>query len=135
MAYKYGFETDRGRVYLQYGPPNSIQRSADGGNLGVPYEVWDYYDLGTQKNVQFTFTPRDRSSNDYEITATNKIGEKNNTWNANMGNNTQSSMMNAPDVNNNTWGNTLGRDLNNPNTNNNNSTNTNSSGSSLFNPK
>ncbi len=111
-AMRFGFETDRGRVYLQYGAPNSIEHSADGGNTGMPYEVWDYYALDEQKNVQFVFSPKDRSTNDFEIVYTNKTGEKNNNWSSNNG--TQSAMPNYDGVNPNTFGNTLGRDMNTP---------------------
>ena len=111
-SYKYGFETDRGRVRLQYGAPNTIQYSADGGNTGSPYEVWDYYALDNQTNIQFVFSPRDRASNEYEIVFTNKTGEKNYSWNS--GNSTQSAMPIYDGVNQDAWGNTLGRDLNSP---------------------
>jgi len=39
-----GYDTDRGRVYLQYGPPD--QRSESGLDPTVhPYEIWQYYKL------------------------------------------------------------------------------------------
>jgi hypothetical protein len=41
----------------------------------LPYEVWDYYSLGTQRNVKFVFYAKDRSTNDYELGFTNKRGE------------------------------------------------------------
>ncbi len=39
-----GYRTDRGRVYLQYGPPDGVERGelATGGR----YEIWIYRDLG-----------------------------------------------------------------------------------------
>ncbi len=39
-----GYRTDRGKVYLQYGPPDGVERGelSTGGN----YEIWIYRDLG-----------------------------------------------------------------------------------------
>ena len=51
-----GYYTDRGRVYLQYGPPN--QRSQQNADLNTwPYEIWQYYRLTDNVNGQF-FTNR-----------------------------------------------------------------------------
>lgn len=74
MSFKYGFETDRGRVYLQYGAPNSINKSKQGGDM-LPYEIWDYYSIGNQKNIKFIFYSKDRSTNEYQLASTNKRGE------------------------------------------------------------
>lgn len=51
-----GYYTDRGRVYLQYGPPNqrSIQLME---NNTFPYEIWQYYKLVDGVNGQ-SFTNR-----------------------------------------------------------------------------
>ncbi len=47
-----GYYTDRGRVYLQYGPPNqrSIQLME---NNTFPYEIWQYYRITDGVNGQF----------------------------------------------------------------------------------
>jgi len=69
-----GYLTDRGRVYLQYGAPNSIiQAPFDAGSY--PYEIWHYYKLGTQTNKKFVFYTRDMASNNYELINSNAIGE------------------------------------------------------------
>ncbi len=72
---RYGFETDRGRVYLQYGPPNTIQDVANDADA-LPYQVWNYYDLPKQKNVVFVFYSRDRSTNIYELIHSTARGER-----------------------------------------------------------
>jgi GWxTD domain-containing protein len=70
-----GYLTDRGRVYLQYGSPNSIfQAPYDAG--AYPYEIWHYYQLGAnQTNKKFVFYTRDMASNNYELINSNAIGE------------------------------------------------------------
>jgi GWxTD domain-containing protein len=38
-----GWKSDRGRIYILYGPPNSIEAHPDGGaTIGKPYEAWHY---------------------------------------------------------------------------------------------
>lgn len=62
----YGFQTDRGRVYLKYGPPNDRTVSEHESNA-APYEIWTYYHLGTQTNVKFIFYQPDLVSNRYRL--------------------------------------------------------------------
>ncbi|MCF8258667.1 MAG: GWxTD domain-containing protein [Flavobacteriales bacterium] len=55
-----GYETDRGRVYLQYGPPDAMSPSYFEPNT-YPYEIWHYYRLenrmlnAPQNNRRFVF--------------------------------------------------------------------------------
>jgi GWxTD domain-containing protein len=49
-----GYLTDRGRVFLQYGPPNTNTQSYFEPN-SYPYEVWHYYKLGNFTNKKFVF--------------------------------------------------------------------------------
>jgi GWxTD domain-containing protein len=70
----YGFETDRGRVYLQYGPPNRIDGSTNESST-YPYEIWQYYSLGNQSNVKFVFCNFDLVSNEYELIHSTARGE------------------------------------------------------------
>jgi GWxTD domain-containing protein len=55
-----GYETDRGRVYLQYGPPDAMADSYFEPNT-YPYEIWHYYRLenrnlnAPQSNRRFVF--------------------------------------------------------------------------------
>ncbi len=81
---KRGYETDRGRVYLQYGPPNSISNSNDDPD-SYPYEIWQYYTLKSrevsQTNRKFVFYTTDRSTNDYRLLHSDARGElQDNAW-------------------------------------------------------
>ncbi|MCS6916218.1 MAG: GWxTD domain-containing protein [Chitinophagales bacterium] len=70
-----GFETDRGRVYLQYGPPNSIEgHPFEAG--AYPYEIWHYYKLGNnQRNVRFVFCNLELATNNYSLVHSDARGE------------------------------------------------------------
>lgn len=78
---KDGYETDRGRVYLQYGPPNTISER-DHEPSSYPYEIWHYHKLNeNQWNKKFVFYSPDLVTNDYELIHSNAIGEVYNpTW-------------------------------------------------------
>lgn len=69
-----GYRTDRGRVYLQYGPPNDIQ-DAPFDPAAYPYQIWHYYHLEDQSNVKFVFWCPAEVTNDYELLHSDKIGE------------------------------------------------------------
>lgn len=69
-----GYDTDRGRVYLQYGAPNTIETSENDPNT-FPYEIWHYYNIGGQTNKKFVFYSRDRSSNNYVLLHSDVTGE------------------------------------------------------------
>ncbi|MCX6231521.1 MAG: GWxTD domain-containing protein [Bacteroidetes bacterium] len=80
---KKGYDTDRGRVYLQYGPPSDIANKpfdvgvgvGDEGYGTVPYEIWQYYKLKNQSNKKFVFANPDLASNDYTLIHSDAIGE------------------------------------------------------------
>ena len=78
----YGFETDRGYMYLKYGMPSQVI-TRESEPTAPPYEMW-YYDRieqGDQRNVKFIFYIPSLAHNDYELLHSNCIGEKNNaTW-------------------------------------------------------
>lgn len=69
-----GYRTDRGRVYLQYGPPNDI-KDAPFDPATYPYQVWHYYYLQDQNNVKFVFWCPAEVTNDYELLHSDKIDE------------------------------------------------------------
>ncbi len=69
-----GFRTDRGRVYLRYGPPTTITEEPYDPQA-YPYEIWHYYSLGEQTNVKFIFYNRDLATNNYELLHSDYIGE------------------------------------------------------------
>ncbi|MEI8047782.1 MAG: GWxTD domain-containing protein [Bacteroidota bacterium] len=78
--YKKGYETDRGRVYLQYGSPN--ERTVEALNPWTyPYEIWHYYAAAEQTNLKFVFYTRDKALNDYLLAHSTANGEvKNVEW-------------------------------------------------------
>ena len=72
----YGFETDRGYIYMKYGAPNdvvSIENEPD----APPYEIWFYYEFPTtrQANVKFLFYNPNLSPGDYQLLHSNALGE------------------------------------------------------------
>ncbi|MEI7662271.1 MAG: GWxTD domain-containing protein [Bacteroidota bacterium] len=75
---KKGYQTDRGRVYLQYGPPNtrSTQYSEPSN---YPYEIWQYYTLNNnQRNKKFVFYSPDMVTSDFFLLHSDATGEINN---------------------------------------------------------
>jgi GWxTD domain-containing protein len=70
-----GYETDRGRVYLKYGPPNIISESYNEPS-SYPYEIWHYYQLGeNQRNKKFVFYAYDYITNNFKLLHSDAIGE------------------------------------------------------------
>ncbi len=73
---KKGYETDRGRIYLKYGAPNSlIDRAQEPSNY--PYQIWHYYKTEKRGNSKFVFYNPDEVTNDYELLHSNVLGEVN----------------------------------------------------------
>ncbi len=71
-----GYATDRGRVYLQYGKPNSIARDYHDPSA-FPYEIWHYYQARGQRNIKFIFYNTDLASNEFYLLHSTAIGEIN----------------------------------------------------------
>lgn len=75
-----GYETDRGRIYLQYGLPDDKIISDIEPN-SYPYEMWRYNKIETQSNVKFVFYNPDLVTNDFQLIHSTAIGEiSNNQW-------------------------------------------------------
>lgn len=75
-----GFETDRGRVYLQYGAPNAIA-SRETSPSEYPYEVWQYDKIKNFSNKRFLFYNPDLVNNNYKLLHSDMVGElKNYRW-------------------------------------------------------
>jgi GWxTD domain-containing protein len=86
-----GYDSDRGRVYLQYGPPDMRNRLGMEPNT-YPYEIWQYNSLvnksllltnanNRQSNKRFVFCDRDIGSNRYSLIHSDARGEiRNNSW-------------------------------------------------------
>ena len=73
-----GYLTDRGRVYLQYGAPNSRHKSENNSST-YPYEIWHYYKLENQVNKKFVFVNDDFATNEYKLRYSNVDGEVSNS--------------------------------------------------------
>jgi GWxTD domain-containing protein len=78
-AHKHGFETDRGRVYLQYGPPNSIISEPNESNA-FPYEIWHYYKIADQTDKKLIFYNKSLLDKDYQLLHSNVKGELSNSY-------------------------------------------------------
>ncbi|MBX2972999.1 MAG: GWxTD domain-containing protein, partial [Flavobacteriales bacterium] len=76
-----GYETDRGRVYLKYGAPNTMMdRFNEMGTL--PYSIWHYYRAGRFTNRRFVFYQPDMVTNCFQLLHSEVPGEMNNPqWN------------------------------------------------------
>ncbi|MEX2597586.1 MAG: GWxTD domain-containing protein [Salibacteraceae bacterium] len=66
--------TDRGRVYLYYGKPNTrVQRTREPNAL--PYEIWHYYKTPQKQDAKFVFMDPSAVNNDYVMINSNVPGE------------------------------------------------------------
>ncbi len=81
-----GYSTDRGRVYLQYGAPNTVTATRNEPS-SYPYEIWHYYVIqGTeinrrQSDKRFVFMNEDLIGADYQLIHSTAYGEvKDDRW-------------------------------------------------------
>ena len=76
----YGFETDRGYIFLRYGKPNSVL-TIDQEPESYPYEIWYYNQVEetTQTNVRFLFYNKSLVAKDYKLLHSTCRGETQNT--------------------------------------------------------
>ncbi len=72
-----GYETDRGRIYLQYGTPNTITDKKYEFQY-LPYQIWHYYQTQGQTNRKFVFYKPGLAVNDYQLIHSNAKGEVSN---------------------------------------------------------
>ena len=72
---KKGYQSDRGRVFLEYGPPNVISQQYNEPS-SYPYEIWQYYTLKeNQRNKKFVFYAPDMVTSDFFLIHSDAIGE------------------------------------------------------------
>lgn len=75
-----GYLTQRGRVFLRYGAPNSISQRHNEPSA-YPYEIWYYYKLNAQTKVKFVFYSDDLVTNDFRLLHADLKGEiQNRQW-------------------------------------------------------
>jgi len=78
--YMEGFETDRGRVYLKYGQPNSVVVK-ESSPSEYPYEIWTYDKIGIYSNRRFVFYNPDLVTNNHRLLHSDMVGElRNPSW-------------------------------------------------------
>ncbi len=83
-TFQNGYETDRGRVYLQYGPPTHINRN-ENSSTELPYEIWQYNRIGVYNNRRFVFYNPELTNNNYKLLHSDMVGEIQNTnWQAEL---------------------------------------------------
>lgn len=78
-GFGYGFETDRGIIFLRYGKPDEvIKEDKDPG--AYPYEIWKYNKVAQagQTNVRFLFYNPDLAGSDFRLLHSTAIGERQN---------------------------------------------------------
>lgn len=105
--YQKGYETDRGRVYLQYGPP-SRKFVRENSPSEFPYEIWEYNKIGVFSNKKFVFYNPDLINNQYRLLHSDMVGElKNPRWSYELSKrNTKNGNIDDADADNpNSWGN------------------------------
>lgn len=80
-----GYQSDRGRVYLQYGEPTLVEdRKFETGTY--PFEIWQYNQLKSastrdQTDRIFVFVDREINTNRYRLVHSNADGERfNENW-------------------------------------------------------
>ncbi|HMO41147.1 MAG TPA: GWxTD domain-containing protein [Saprospiraceae bacterium] len=78
-GFRYGFESDRGYIFLKYGAPSDIETREDEPSA-PPYEIWTYnaFPATRQNNVKFVFYNPTLAPGDFQLLHTNAIGELNN---------------------------------------------------------
>ncbi len=78
-GFGYGFETDRGYVFMKYGAPNDIVTVEDEPSA-PPYEIWFYYAFPStnQNNVKFLFYNPSLATNGHRLLHSTARGELNN---------------------------------------------------------
>jgi len=72
-----GYETDRGRVFLKHGKPNTISERKNEPS-SYPYEIWHYYKVEDFSNIKFVFYNPGGLNNDYPLLHSTLPGERNN---------------------------------------------------------
>lgn len=81
-GFGYGFETDRGHIFLKYGKPDDIIEVEDEPSA-PPYEIWIYnkFPATHQSNVRFLFYNPSLTKNGHKLLHSTALGEvKNDRW-------------------------------------------------------
>ena len=78
-GFGFGFETDRGHIYMKYGRPDDVITVLD-EQSAPPYEIWYYnqFEATHQANVRFLFYNPSLADNDFILLHSTAIGERSN---------------------------------------------------------
>ncbi len=78
-GFGYGFETDRGYIFMKYGAPDDVVTVED-DPVAPPYEIWVYnqFPYTNQRNVKFLFYNPSLATNGFILLHSNARGEVNN---------------------------------------------------------
>lgn len=78
-GFGYGFETDRGNIFLRYGRPSDMV-TVENDPYAPPYEIWVYYDYPAtrQSNVKFMFYNPTLATNGHVLLHSTARNELNN---------------------------------------------------------
>lgn len=111
--FRKGYESDRGIIYLKYGPPNSVSEKVE--PAAYPYEIWYYQRIGNFANKKFVFYSPTLIANDYMLLHSDMIGEvRNPNWVKEIYRRTDNDSWGNPNTGGGHWG-TKAEDLfNNP---------------------
>lgn len=73
----YGFQSDRGHIFLKYGKPSNVM-TVDNEVDAPPYEIWYYNQMPstTQTNVRFLFYNPTLAHNDFRLLHSTCLGER-----------------------------------------------------------
>lgn len=110
-GFGYGFETDRGYIYMKYGVPNDLVTVEDEQDA-PPYEIWFYnqFPQTGQNNVKFIFFNPSLATNGYRLLHSNARGEINNPqWEVQLYSNSPNEMESSNYVDGTTMQGKMGR--------------------------
>jgi GWxTD domain-containing protein len=73
-SYQKGWATDRGRIFIMYGPPGESEVSSVAIDTR-PYEIWRYYNIPGEGEAIFVFVD-EQGHGDYRLFHSNVQGER-----------------------------------------------------------
>ena len=76
-GFREGWKSDRGRVYVIYGPYDEIERFSSTGESN-PYEIWHYHNI--QGGVEFVFVDKDGMGNFIQVHSTHRDEFRDEDW-------------------------------------------------------
>lgn len=101
--FRKGYESDRGIIYLKYGPPNSVSQKEE--PAAYPYEIWFYQRINNFANKRFVFYSPTLVANDFILLHSDMNGEvRNPNWVKEIYRRTEGSSWGNSNTSNGHWG-------------------------------